>query len=315
MIDAHIHTGTIGSRPAQRARYALLEGTSKDDVAEYVKRRNFDKAWLLGCDGASAGATDEFGDPLPMILNCEVWEMYRDYPEKYVPGFSLNPGITRIQERIEKLANLGFRVFGEFKVPDLRFDDAKCEAIYEVLEEYGIPILFHIGRSGFSETQFDAFKRMFAKYKNLTFVAHSMGWWKYISADWMNDIDADYPSGPVKEPSPVAELFDAYPNLFANLDMIEGSAAMVRDIQHADRFLHKYGDRLLFGSDFPVEEHVPDWLQPRMAQWTGFRDALCITPSLADELDSGYRDLAILFRGDTELRQRVFHDNAERLVM
>jgi predicted TIM-barrel fold metal-dependent hydrolase len=76
-------------------------------------------------------------------------------------------------------------------------------------------------------------------------------------------------------------LLDAYPNLFADLSAGSALTALRRDPAHACRFLTRYADRLLFGRDF-------------------------------------YGDGLITFLSSLDLpldvRSRILHENAERLV-
>ena len=60
---------------------------------------------------------------------------------------------------------------------------------------------------------------------------------------------ATYPRGPIKAGGQVQRLLDTYPNLWADLSAGSGLGALQRDIGHAQEFLARYANRLLFGRD------------------------------------------------------------------
>ncbi len=299
MIDIHIHP--------------YHASVSKKSIVAFLDRYRVDKAWLLSTEATPDDALSEDDSLAPCILNSEVWDLYRDDPDRFVPCFSLPPAIPHVQERIERYARMGFRVFGELKVSAEDFCSPGCERIFEILEEKGLPILFHVGRSGFSEAQLSVFEKMFRKYARLTFIAHSMGWWKYISADWQKDLDNDYPFSTITPGGPAERLLHEYPNLFANFDMVEGVNAMARDPGFAEGFLMKYQERLLYGSDYPCEVKWPPFFD-RYLRW---RDCVLLGVPTPEELGRrypGYGEVARFFREDQSLQQNIFHRNAERML-
>lgn len=292
MIDAHVHPG--------------LGSITPHDILEYMDNYRIDSAWLLSHE--NAGTVDPAAEGWP-ILNCEVWDAYMHAPDRFVPGFTVMPGQAAVERRVEKLLRLGFRLFGEFKVCNGQFDAPNCQRIYEVLADKGIPLLFHMGALGFSESDLEPFRRMFSKYSGLPFIAHSMGWWKHISGTYVMEIN--FPSGPVEQPGKLMELLDEHSNLFANLDMIEGLNALARDPGFGRKFLSKYRLRLLYGSDFPVElyEGRVEFRWQRL-----WRDCLLLKANGRQLLPSGYRELLELFEDDPGLVRDIFHENALRLI-
>lgn len=292
MIDTHVHPGigSVGTR----------------GILQYMDKYGVDAAWLLSHE--NAGTVDVAAEGAP-ILNCEVWDAYKQDPQRFIPGFTVIPGEAAVERRVEKCIQLGFRLFGEFKICNGQFDSPACQRIYDVLADFGVPLLFHMGALGFSESDLEPFRRMFGKYRRLTFIAHSMGWWKHISRNYVMEIN--YPSGPIEQPGELIGLLDEYPNLLANLDMIEGVNALARDPSFSRRFLSAYRSRLLYGSDFPIElyEGRADFRWQRL-----WRDCLLLRADGREELPKGYRELLEQFEDDPGLVRDVFHENGLRLI-
>jgi len=293
MIDIHVHPG--------------YGRTTATDILAYMDQYNISKCWLLSLE--SGGSLDEAGELAP-VLNCEVYDMYKAWPEKFIPGFSLPPDTPYLQKKAERLIRLGFRVCGEFKVEGVPFDSPQCEKLYEVLEDKGVPLLFHIGTLGFSDRSMKPYRDMLRKYKSLPFIAHSMGWWKHISSNVL--LDVNFPHGRVISPGEAEKMLKEFPNLHANLDMIEGINAMARDPAYAERFLHDFQQRLMFGSDFPVELYYCD--PSDFGIYSRWRDALLLETTEQETLPEQYARLLDIFTKDAALRQDILHDNAERMI-
>lgn len=80
------------------------------------------------------------------------------------------------------------------------------------------------------------------------FIAHAPGFWRAISGDADSDPQV-YPTGSITPGGELLRLFEAYPNLYADLSANSGLSAMQRDRPYARQFIIRYADRLLFGRD------------------------------------------------------------------
>jgi predicted TIM-barrel fold metal-dependent hydrolase len=295
-VDIHVHPS--------------FKGTGKAEIEAFCQRYGLSRAWLLSLECAPDGSRDEVGDLNEPVLNAEVLDLLKERREGFVGGFTLPPGRLPTRQLVEKHIRLGFQVCGELKVPGLRFDSRACRSLFDILEALSVPVLFHIGRAGFSETSLPEFRRMFRRYPGLVFIAHSMGWWKYLSRSWEADLDCDYPASKLVPTGPAEELLSEYPNLMANLDMIEGLHALTRDPEYGMSFLSRFKDRLMYGSDFPCEVHLPATFQV-YANW---RDCVMLgTPHLR-QLPEGYRQIAEYLLEEPSVREAVLGGNATRLI-
>ena len=70
----------------------------------------------------------------------------------------------------------------------------------------------------------------------------------------------NYPEGPVAQGGKVHAMLDKYPNLYADLSAGSALNALKRDKPHAEKFLCRYADRLLFARDYHGSD-LYDFLQ------------------------------------------------------
>jgi predicted TIM-barrel fold metal-dependent hydrolase len=99
----------------------------------------------------------------------------------------------------------------------------------------------------------DSLERALRACPETVFIGHAPGFWRYISGDAEAD-PAVYPRGPIVPGGKLQQLFDAYPNLWADLSAGSGLGALRRDPAHARAFLIRYANRLLFGRDMHGQE-------------------------------------------------------------
>ncbi|OGG46411.1 MAG: hypothetical protein A3F84_25720 [Candidatus Handelsmanbacteria bacterium RIFCSPLOWO2_12_FULL_64_10] len=100
------------------------------------------------------------------------------------------------------------------------------------------------------------FEKMLATYRNAQFIGHSPNFWKEISANPPRDVS--YPKGPVEPGGRLDELFENYPNLYADLSAGSGYGAITRDPAFGLAFLKRWKNRLMFATDYcRVSQETP----------------------------------------------------------
>lgn len=185
------------------------------------------------------------------------------YPERFVVGYCPHPLLASAPALFEAAYHIhGARVCGEWKFR-LPFDDPRCLELFHAAGRLGCPVVLHLdvpylphpqtGQAVYQRSWYGGtvanLERALQACPETVFVGHAPGFWREISGDADNDPSA-YPSGPVTPGGRLYPLFDRYPNLYADLSAGSALGALRRDPSHAQEFLCRYADRLLFGRDF-----------------------------------------------------------------
>ena len=134
-------------------------------------------------------------------------------------------------------------------------------------------------------------EKMLRNHPDLIFIGHSQVFWMEISGDCPKEGNSErngFGRGPVQPGGTLERLFDSCPNLYADLSAYSGSCAIMRDEQYGLYFLHKYQDRLMFGTD----------TTNRMTRFP-----------LAEYMETKMKDGAL----NREACEKIFRDNAEKL--
>lgn len=267
LVDSHQHVffqkhddaGLIRNMDALGIQYSWLlswEIPPGDPSAEYAALLNPAR---VRPDGTHPG-----------ILLDDLLTARNRYPDRFVLGYCPAPTVSEPWKLLRTAhAMHGARVCGEwkFRVP---FDDPRCLETFRVAGDLGMPVVLHLdvpylkNSSGTLEYQHRWYggtvtnlERALAACPQTNFIGHAPGFWREMGTDADDSPDA-YPSGKVQGEGRIYQLFDRWPNLYADLSA-SGFVALKRDPEHAKRFLHRYQDRLLFGRDF-CDTDLPDLL-------------------------------------------------------
>lgn len=183
------------------------------------------------------------------------------YPSRFVLGYCPDPRVGNAPDLLRAAVSMyGVRVCGEWKYRML-LDDPRCIELFRVAGELDLPVVLHLdvpylpGPSGDLVYQANWFggtvenlERVLRACPETNFVGHAPGFWREVCGE--ADIELDvFPDSSVMEGGRLYGLFDRYPNLYADLSAGSGLGALKRDPGHADDFLVRYQDRLLFGRD------------------------------------------------------------------
>jgi len=250
VIDAHMHVYWYGYDP--------------EKLVENMDEHGIDVAWLLSWEVAE-GMYDHGYDKsfmLPYIgMPLEaIWEACERHPNRFVAGYAPNPKMPHAIEKLRAAAKQGVRVSGEHKFRAL-FDDPDAIRLYRVCGELGLPVTVHIDVPYLPPNDptkpvqwwyagdITNLERALQQCPDTVFLGHAPGFWREVSGDADSDPNA-YPTGPVKPGGRLRPLFDAYPNLYADLSAGSALTAISRDREWGRRFLIDYHERLLFARDY-----------------------------------------------------------------
>lgn len=185
------------------------------------------------------------------------------YPDRFLVGYCPDPRHPAAGAMLESAkAMYGVRICGEWKFQVL-FDDPRCINLYRRAGELGMPIVLHLdvpflkdpagGPAIYQPFWYggtvDNLERALIACPGANFIGHAPGFWRCISGD-QADCPDSYPKGPITPGGRLFDLFDRYPNLYADLSAGSGLTALSRDPAHAVRFMTRYADRLLWGRDY-----------------------------------------------------------------
>lgn len=289
MLDTHTHVD--------------LYGQTVKELIKYMDDDRIDQCVLLSV------LPQRWHEGVTKSMNWRVYTAFVDHPYRFIPFFVVDPRDGDIEKQMERFVELGFRGFGEHKIPDLPFNFPGCDQIYTMCGHLDLPVLFHIGREGFPESDMAAVEEMIKKHTNVTFIAHSMGWWKQISKEWSTGEHA--PIGKVIPGGNVDRMLDKYPNLFTEISTGEGIRALARDPEFTEGFLTRHQKRLIYGTDFPAEM---SYTTERFKNQAIFRKKLMFSKEYPAELPENYIRLLDMINANPEFRKDFTHNNLARIL-
>ncbi|HVF10352.1 MAG TPA: amidohydrolase family protein [Abditibacteriaceae bacterium] len=184
------------------------------------------------------------------------------YPDRFLVGYCPHPAVGDAPGLLRAAVQMhDVKVCAEWKFR-LPFDDPRCLELFHVAGALQLPVVLHLdvpylrdaeGKLAYQNQWYGGtvanLERALQACPETTFIGHAPGFWREISAD-ADDDPEPYPRGPVQPTGRLYDLFDRYPNLYADLSAGSGRYALERDPAHALQFLQRYSDRLLFGRDY-----------------------------------------------------------------
>gem|GEM_PF-72440 len=237
LIDIHQHVHYVGRTDEQLLAHQSTMGAKKTVLLPAGSVANTPATHFGKSNGLKA---DAWG-------NSACYEFTQKHKD-YFFGANEVPDLPNATKEIEKYLKMGAVVIGELKF-GLDCDAPEMQAIYELAAAYDVPVLMHWQYKTFFYG-YDRFYKMLEKYPKTNFIGHSMTVWANISGnykDWSNL----YPKGEVEPGGLTVEYLKKYPNFYGDLSAGSGLFALERDKDFAKEFLHKFQNKLLFGSDCP----------------------------------------------------------------
>lgn len=273
-IDVHTHIGTTwnGNREL-----------TPDDLLRWMDEHDIERSVLLPLTSPESSSF--------LLLTEPALKAAQEHPDRFTAFCSIDPrtsvrgGRKGFLDVVSRYVDQGARGFGEHKV-GLNFDDPLMMQIYDVCQEVGIPLLFHMdNQRGKDQPGLPRLEHALVTFPKLNFIGHGPGWWASISGGLTQKDLMSYPRGKVNPGGAIDRLMEKYPNIHGDLSAGSGANAISRDPEFGREFMIRRKDRLLFGTDY---------LQPGQAvpQFEVF-DSLDLPP---------------------EVQYRIYRGNAEKLL-
>jgi len=252
-IDVHVHAevsssggASLSGELAQAADTYFKTGGARrptlPEIAAYYRERQM-ACVVFAVDAEAATGT-------PPVPNEEVAQAAADHPDVIIPFASIDPARGRAGARQARRLVSGHGVRGFKFHPNVQAfypNDRLAYPLYEVIEELGVPAVFHTGQTGIG--------------------AGAPGGGgirlKYSNPMYVDDVAADFPGLPIILAHPSFPWQDealavATHKPLVHIDLSGWSPKYFPPqlVQYANSLLQ---DKVLFGSDFPLL--TPDrWL-------------------------------------------------------
>jgi len=256
-IDCHLHTRIKDGLPRND------KGDNYATPAELIKmmdRTGVDKGILL--PGVNPECRHQITPPE------DILEVVARYPERFIAFCNLDPRSENNTPNADLSRPLlyykerGCKGVGEL-CANLYFDNPYVLNLFKHCEQYEMPVLFHIGPQAggcyghIDDIHLPRLEKCLRLFPKLVFIGHSQPFWAEISADVTEANRNTYPPGKIAVGGAIPRLLDACPNLQCDISAGSGYNALTRDAEFGYRFMEKYQDRLLFGTDIcsPKNDH------------------------------------------------------------
>ena len=210
----------------------------------------------------------ERGALLPLIgpevylpqSNEDIIDMCERSGGRLIPFCNIDPrGMTNAPNApfgdwLRHYRDRGCKGIGEV-MPNLPFEDPRCQNLFKHVEEVGFPFIFDIssrigGTYGFyDDAGLPQLERTLQRFPKLIILGHGPAYWAEMGQLETPPDRGGYPTYPIKEEGAVPKLFRRYPNMYGDLSAGSGYNALARDPEYAVQFLNEFQDRLLFGTD------------------------------------------------------------------
>ena len=185
-IDVHTHIGTTWNGNKE---------LTPDDLLRWMDEHDVEKSVLLPLVSPESSSF--------LLLTEPALQAAKDHPDRFIPFCSIDPrtsvrgGRKGFLDVISRYVDKGARGFGEHKV-GINIDDPLMMQIYDVCQEIGIPLLFHMdNQRGKDQPGLPRLEHAVATFPKLDFIGHGPGWWASISGGLDQKALGGYPKGKV----------------------------------------------------------------------------------------------------------------------
>ncbi|MHC4875967.1 MAG: amidohydrolase family protein [Planctomycetota bacterium] len=238
-IDVHTHIGTTWNGNKELTADGLLRWMDDHDI---------EKSVLLPLTSPESSSF--------LLLTEPALQAAKDHPDRLIAFCSIDPrtsvrgGRKGFLDVVQSYVDKGARGFGEHKV-GLDFDDPLMMQIYDVCQEVGIPLLFHMdNQRGKDQPGLPRLEHALTTFPKLNFIGHGPGWWASISGGLTQKDLMSYPRGRVNPGGAIDRLMEKYPNIYGDLSAGSGANSISRDKEFGRQFMIRRQDRLMFGTDY-----------------------------------------------------------------
>lgn len=262
-----------------------------------------DKTWLLSWETPYGDFDPEnvsvlpgavlFGQRSVPIPFERCLEYKRRAPERFVLGYAPDPHRPDALLALRSAVDLyGVRICGEIKFR-LLYDDPDCVELFRFCGEAHLPVTLHFDSPEATKTGralprsswwfgggIDNLEHLLSLCPETAFLGHAPGFWAHISGEKDAHLRA-YASGPIVAGGRIEKLLGKYKNLYCDISAGSGRVALSRDLDYTRALICRFPDRFLYARD-------------------------CF--------DSAHRELIESLSLPAEVRELVYHGNAERLT-
>lgn len=236
IIDIHQHTNYKGRTDEQLLRHQIAMGATHTILLPAGSVVNEPATH----DGKSNGLAAGCGG------NETVLPIARAHPGQYSFFANEVTDLPAAREELTKYLKLGAKGIGEQKF-GVDCDSPEIEKVAELAGEFKVPVLMHF-QEGMYNKGFARFHKILKKYPKVNFIGHAQSVWAHIDKNYA-DLKDLYPKGKVTAGGVTDRYLSDYPNMWADMSAGSGLNSLIRDADHAQGFLDRHQDKLLFGSD------------------------------------------------------------------
>ena len=240
---AGVEHGSEGAEAMARYFRTDVVASTVPEMAAYYRERK------MACVAFTVDATSATGEP-PVVTNEEIAALAKEHADAVIPFASVDPhaGKAAVNAARRLVTEHGARGF-KFHPNVQQFypNDRAVYPLYEVIEELGVPALFHTGHTGVGAGQ-PGGGGVRLKYSNPMFVDD-------VAVDFPDlSIVLAHPSFPWQDEALSVCLHK--PKVYIDLSGWSPKYFPANLVQYANTLLRH---KMLFGSDYPVL--TPDrWL-------------------------------------------------------
>lgn len=248
-IDIHAHC-TAFPQYAPKFKNNGCTMPSVETMLDFYDKLNIEKGVLLPIVSPEA--------QLLVMSNENCKYIVDQNPDRFLwfcnvdPRAYQNSKDSNLGYLLEHYMSLGAKGVGEM-TSNVYADDPKLDNLFGFCAELGLPVTIHIapepsGHYGIvDEVGLPRLEKMLKKHPKLKIFGHSQCFWSEIGEN-SNETRNTYPTGKVQN-GRLPQLLRKYENLYCDLSAGSGSNALMRDREHAARFIEEFPDRILYGCD------------------------------------------------------------------
>ena len=252
-IDIHAHVTAFPEYAPKYKEHQKIHPTVSL-MREYYEKLNVEKSVLLPIMSPEAQIQTLTNEATKFIVdqNPDLFTWFCNVD----PRAHTNSKDSDLGYLLEHFMSLGAKGVGEL-TSNLYADDPKTENLFGFCSELSLPVTIHIapeptGYYGIiDERGLPRLEKMLKKFPKLKIFGHSQCFWSEIGENTDENRNT-YVPGKVK-PGRLVELMRKYENLYCDMSAGSGANAMMRDREHAARFIEEFSDRMMYGCDICMQ--------------------------------------------------------------
>ena len=256
-IDIHAHATPFPEyAPIQFTGERLV---SAEEVIAFYDELNIEKGVLLPLSSA------EWHDEQFTSSDCKY--LVDKHPGRFLWFCNVDPRAVEhspkadLSRILNHYKSLGAKGVGEVTA-QLYFDDPMMDNLFHHCEMCDLPVTIHIApKQGdyygiVDDLGLPRLEKTLKKHKDLKILGHSQCFWSQMGDNVDEENRFFFPTGKVQN-GRIPQLMREYGNLYCDFSANSGMNALMRDPEHAARFIEEFSDRVLYGCDIcnPSNRH------------------------------------------------------------